>query len=186
MLNRFLTVLLIIGLFTGCSSKEEADNQANRSQVKEVVVSEILQEWGDAPDFTAVKLDGGEFRLSSLKGKVIILNFWSVDCPACKMQIPDLMKLYGEYNDSGLEVIGISLDSAFLIQSYIEQAKKQGMVINYTLLLGNREFIRKYGKELRFLPTTFIIDKAGNIEEKLIGAVSKKELGKKIKKLLDE
>ena len=53
-------------MFTGCSSRGEDDSQANRSQIEEAAVSEKLQEWGDAPDFAAAKLGGGEFRLSSL------------------------------------------------------------------------------------------------------------------------
>ena len=193
MLRNFLIIFLIIGLFSGCSKEkppeEKLIEQANQVQQDEVytsVASEKPIEWGNTPDFTAIKVGGGEFQLSSLMGKVIILNFWAVDCPACRMQISDLAKLYEKYNNSGLEVIGISLDSAFLIQSYIGQKRTQGEHINYTLLLGNREFLREYGRELRFIPTTFIIDKKGEIEEKFVGYVSKDKLEKKINELLSK
>ena len=151
--------VLILSLSVGCSKEASS---------------------GDAPDFTLPRLNGGNLTLSSLKGKVIILDFWAVRCPPCRKEIPDFVELYKKYKDKGLEIIGICLDSEATVKPFAEK-----MEMNYPLVFGNQEVAQKYGG-IRYIPTTFIIDRQGNITKKHIGYVSRETFEEEIKVLLDK
>ena len=122
--------------------------------------------WGDAPDFTLQSVEGKNVTLSSFKGKVIILNFWATWCPPCRMELPDFVELFSAYKDKGLIIIGVSLDEggAATVKKFM---KKQPL--NYPILIGNQAVTTSYGG-LRGIPTTFILDKDGNIKNKIVGA----------------
>lgn len=121
-----------------------------------------------APDFTLTSLDKNEIKLSNYKGKVIILDFWASWCPPCKAEIPSFIELYKKYKEQGLAIIGIALsDEKYNIQAFAKNFK-----INYPIAMGNEKIVRDYGG-IRGLPTTFIIDKEGNIREKFIGYMPK-------------
>ncbi len=174
-----LFVFLIIGLLAGCS-REKTPKTTEQKQEDTSIISEKPTKWlGYALDFTAVKVDKNEFKFSSLKGKVILLNFWAVDCPFCKMQIPVLVELYKGYKDEGLEVVGVCLKGESLVKSFAET-----MSINYTLVFANREIESKYQGYARFIPTTLVIDRQGNIVEKYVGYTSKETIEKEIKEFL--
>ncbi len=63
-----------------------------------------------APEFSLKNKDGKEVSLASLKGKVVVLNFWATWCPPCRAEIPDFKRVYSAYKDKGVEIIGVSLD----------------------------------------------------------------------------
>lgn len=68
-----------------------------------------------AIDFTVPLLDGSELTLSLLKGQVVLLDFWKVDCPPCIREIPNLKDLYAEFKGQGFEIVSISLDSPIVV-----------------------------------------------------------------------
>jgi peroxiredoxin len=63
-----------------------------------------------AADFTAPLMEGGEISLKSLRGKVVLLDFWSVNCPPCVEEIPNLTKIYNTNKESGFEILSINFD----------------------------------------------------------------------------
>ncbi|MDA8432453.1 MAG: TlpA disulfide reductase family protein, partial [Nitrospiraceae bacterium] len=65
-----------------------------------------------APDFTLKDLRGNHVTLSSLKGKVVLLNFWATWCPPCVAEMPELNKLYRKMASRGLEIVAVSTDSS--------------------------------------------------------------------------
>jgi peroxiredoxin len=138
------------------------------------------KEWGNAPDFTLPQLDGNSLTLSEFKGKVIILNFWATWCPPCRREIPDFIELYENYKDEGLQIIGVNLDGGDTrpIKQFLEEYK-----INYSVVLGDGNIIEDYGG-IRAIPTTFIIDREGNIREKYIGYQPRTTFEEAVKKLL--
>ncbi|MCK4905050.1 TlpA family protein disulfide reductase [bacterium] len=199
MSKKLLFFLLTIALFMGCSSNSSQNTETTVTAVstestnKEENNIPTLEEqdniptllrkpeqWGDAPNFTAVRIGGGDFRLSSLKGKVVLLNFWSVGCSACKMQIPVLEKLYKKYNREKLEIVGVCLNKETVVQRFIGTVN-----MNYILVLLSQDMADKYGKDLRFLPFTLVIDQQGNIAQKHIGFTSANVFEKEIKELLE-
>ena len=133
-----------------------------------------------ASDFTLTNLNGKTVTLSDFKDKVIILDFWATHCPPCIQEIPDFVKLYNKYKNKGLVVIGISLDrgGAAGVKRFC-----QNKGVNYPIVIGNYEVTKNYGG-IRYIPTTFIIDKNQNIVKKFIGYTSIDTFESEIKKLL--
>ncbi len=133
---------------------------------------------GDAlPPFVMPDLKGNEVNLSNYLGrKVILLDFWSIYCAPCVEQMPGLIELYDTYNDRGLEVFGISLDSHFnarRLNKFVEGYERR---IPYPIIHDARSEIRRmYG--ISTLPTTIIVDPSGKVKLFHIGFTKKdKEL----------
>jgi thiol-disulfide isomerase/thioredoxin len=102
-------------------------------------------------------------NLSSLKGKVILINIFQTDCPACQAEIPSLNKLYDHYkNNNNVKIIGISLNSDGL-HSFINYYK-----IQYPIYTINQSDLSKLGG-VAYTPTTILIDKNGNTVERFVG-----------------
>jgi peroxiredoxin len=135
-----------------------------------------------APDFTLPDNSGEPIRLSSFRGQVILLNFWATWCAPCKVEIPWFVEFQRAYQESGFEVLGVSLDQDGWrsVAHYIEEKK-----INYHVMIGDDEIVQVYGG-LESLPTTFIIDKTGRIAATHVGLVEKKTYQEEIKALLAE
>ena len=114
-------------------------------------------------------------------GKVVILDFWATWCPPCRKGIPDLISIQNEYKDD-LVVIGISLDQPATQDQLVPFIESYG--INYPIVLGNIEVSSAYGN-IQAIPTTFIIDKEGNIINKHIGLAPKSTLVEEINLLLN-
>ncbi len=150
--------------------------------------------WWTVPNFRLQNLSGGTVRLSDLRGKVVLLNFWASWCPACLVEIPDLISLQNKMGDQ-VAIVGIALDgvpneegevpgdesvrqpgggapSLKAIRETVGRAvKRRG--INYTVLLdpGNSTGSLFNGGEL---PTTVILDKEGRVRRRFIGERSLK------------
>src|ERR1051325_9941030 len=78
------------------------------------------------PDFEVPKLDGGSFKLSSYKGKVLVVDFWATWCPPCRKGIPQLVRIDKELRDKGVEAVGLHIDdqgrsSPEAIRNFIRQ-----------------------------------------------------------------
>ncbi len=116
-----------------------------------------------APAFTLTDLQGDAVSLSDFRGKVVILDFWATWCPPCKKEIPDFIELQKKYGTQGVQIVGVGLDEP---QNIREFARSHG--INYPVLLGTDEVATLYGG-ISGIPTTFIIDKRGNIANRFEG-----------------
>ena len=135
-----------------------------------------------APDFSVKTLDGAALKLSTLKGKVVLLDFWATWCPPCRAEIPHFKELYTQYKGKGLEVIGLALDEQG--ESAVRPFAQQNG-INYPLAAGTQALAQAYGGILG-IPTTFLIDKQGRIAKKFIGYQDKQIFEKEIQALLAE
>jgi len=110
-----------------------------------------------AVDFQAKTVDGQEIQLSSLKGKVVLLNFWGIWCVPCRKEIPKLQKMYEELRNKGLEIVGIDVgDEAATVKKYMGQQS-----VSYPVLLG-AEIADDYDVEV--FPTNVVIDRTGRIQ----------------------
>lgn len=133
-----------------------------------------------APDFTLKDvISGQEYTLSQLRGKVVMLNFFTFTCEPCKREMPYLNQINQELKSQGFQMIGIGLSST------PEQLRSlaQQLGIDYPFLLGTDEVSKAYGK-VEFVPTSFIIDRQGNIAQKIFMERSKDDFIKLIKPLL--
>ncbi|HEV8202071.1 MAG TPA: TlpA disulfide reductase family protein [Candidatus Polarisedimenticolia bacterium] len=112
-----------------------------------------------APAFEAVRMNGGTISLASLRGRVVLLNFWGIACPPCRIEMPELEKIRRRYVDQGLEILGIEEMNA----SAGEASRFVDAIgVRYPILLDPQERIgRLYRLEAH--PTTVIVDRAGRI-----------------------
>jgi peroxiredoxin len=139
-----------------------------------------------APNFKLTDLNGKTISLSDYKGKVLFLNFWATWCPPCRAEIPDFVEAYAEQKANGLEILGISLDSKGkeTVAAFVEKYK-----INYPVVLESRQATEKIINDYQpgqYIPATIIIDKAGHIRSKEVGAMDKETLLKHFQRLAAE
>jgi cytochrome c biogenesis protein CcmG/thiol:disulfide interchange protein DsbE len=133
-----------------------------------------------APEFTLPDLEGNQVALSSLKGKVVILDFWATWCPPCKEEVPHFVNLQSKYRAQGLEVVGLSLDAggAKDVRPFADEHD-----VNYTMLIANEDVAKAYGN-VTMIPTTFVLDRNGKIVQRFIGATSREVFEQTIRPLL--
>lgn len=133
-----------------------------------------------APDFTLQALDGQNLRLSDLRGKAVLLNFWATWCGPCKIEMPWFVELQNQYGPQGLQVVGVAMDDSGK-DDIAKFAKDMG--VNYPVLLGKEAVGDAYGG-VPALPETFFIGRDGKIVDKIIGLKGKAEIEDSVKKAL--
>jgi thiol-disulfide isomerase/thioredoxin len=118
--------------------------------------------------------------LSELKGKVVVLNFFATWCPYCQQEIPGFLEVYEKYRNQGLEIVGLSN----------EQGKESEVVsftrsykISYPVSIAPPDLVSDYGP-IDGVPTTFIVNKDGDIVYKHVGSMGPSHLESIIKPLL--
>ncbi len=126
----------------------------------------------DAPDFTLTNMEGEAFSISDHKGKVIVLNIWATWCPPCREEIPDFIEIQNEMRDDGVLFVGVSVDETGwdVVRPFAEEFQ-----INYPLVVDDGTVYAKYGP-LPGLPTSFIINKQGQVAHVAPGMVTKAQL----------
>jgi cytochrome c biogenesis protein CcmG/thiol:disulfide interchange protein DsbE len=177
-----LALVLTLGLFvfTGCSS--EADKSETTPPATEAAAAPgAVGKGHPAPDFSLRKLSGGELQLSSLKGKVVLVDFWDTWCPPCRKALPHLQELSETYGDD-LVVVGVALgrEGEAKVRSYVEA---NHLTFEMVLFNNDMKLIDNFGG-VEGIPTTFLIDDAGIIREKWVGGFGKETYENGIKALL--
>jgi peroxiredoxin len=123
-----------------------------------------------APPFDLADLAGGRLTLESLKGSVIILDFWATWCGPCIAEIPEYAELWRKNKSRGVEVIGVVFESGDP-QEIADFVREQR--IPYRQLLGDDRLLKAFGANQGF-PTTFLIDRQGVIQSRFLGSTPKK------------
>ena len=134
-----------------------------------------------APDFSLESLDGTTMRLSDLRGKAVLLNFWATWCGPCKIEMPWFVDFQNQYASQGLQIVGVAMDDASK-EDIGKFAKDMG--VNYPILIGKDSVGDQYGG-VPALPETFVITRDGKIMDKIIGLRGKAEIEDAIKKALE-
>ncbi|MDD2366129.1 MAG: TlpA disulfide reductase family protein [Desulfuromonadaceae bacterium] len=155
----YLTFCLFLSL-TACNKTTDAPKVAAVS---------VAAEKSPAPDISVVSMsDGSVLKLSDLKGKVVLLNFWATWCPPCREEIPSMMKLNEKMSGKPFQMVAISIDeggkpaiesffkeSGFKLPTYLDESAASG---------------KAYG--ITGVPESFIIDKQGVLVKKIIGGAA--------------
>jgi peroxiredoxin len=123
------------------------------------------------PDFLFA--DGTTGQLSDLRGKWVFLNFWSISCPPCYREMPDLVKLYEEFNSDNFELIGVSMsyDRPDLV---IDTKKKHQL--NYPISLDLNNEINQLFGPIEMIPTTLLLSPDGKVTKKHVGLATYQQL----------
>jgi len=133
-----------------------------------------------APDFELSAVDGKSLKLSSLRGKAVLLNFWATYCGPCKVEMPWFVELQKEYGPQGFQIVGVAMDDAST-DDIAKFAKEMG--VNYPILLGKEAVGLSYGG-VNVLPTTFFLDRNGKVIAREFGLQSRSVFVDHIKEAL--
>jgi thiol-disulfide isomerase/thioredoxin len=122
-----------------------------------------------------------EVRLASLKGKVILLDFWATWCGPCKIEIPWFIEFQNKYGKDGLQVVGVSVDDTLdKLKPFVAQMK-----MNYTVLQGlDHDDVQDAFGPIFGVPVTLVISRDGKICARHTGLGSKQNFENAIKALL--
>ena len=121
-----------------------------------------------APDVPLIlEPDPKSFPLSSLRGKVVVLDFWATWCGPCRQSIPDVERLYQKYKDKGLLVVGVSEDDPNTQASI--PSVQQALGMTYPIMIASKapEIAQKFSTGS--IPALFVIDKKGNVRHTQTG-----------------
>ena len=139
-------------------------------------------EGSPAPSFEAASLDGGDVALTDFReDRVVLLNIWATWCPPCREEMPDLQQLHEEYQDDGLQVVGVSIDgrgSDEGVRHFLEEHGVEFMILRDP----SDEVSRAFGA--RGVPATYLVDREGTIQWHHMGPVTADDPG--LRGALDE
>lgn len=132
-----------------------------------------------APDFSLTDIAGNKLSLSQFRGKVVLLDFWAVDCGGCVVEIPWYVEFDRKYRARGLQPIGLDMygESPVKIKVYMQKTQ-----MRYPVAVGNDDIGQRFQAET--LPKTILIDRQGRIAISHVGIVDKAAFERVIQELL--
>ncbi len=133
-----------------------------------------------APDFSLPALDGGTVRLSDLRGKRVVINFWATWCPPCRAEMPAFEEAYQRYKDEGLVILAVNeAEDAATVAAFRDE-----FGLTFPILLDTRMAVgEKY--RIRFLPTTYFIAPDGTIIDQVEGGMTRATVLARIQHLME-
>jgi thiol-disulfide isomerase/thioredoxin len=179
--SRMFTVVVMAGLATvvaGCKTTADTKTVGKTSASAE-------SKYPDEPEVTFDQLQGGSVSLASLKGKVVLVNFWATWCEPCRIEIPWLISFQQKYASRGFTLVGVAMDvqGKKIVQPFVEKTQfdvnGQQMTMSYPIFIGNEDIAEKFGGLLG-LPSSFLISRDGKVVKRIIGLVSESELEREI------
>lgn len=143
---------------------------------------DLLKKGTAAPDFKMQTMNGEAFQFKTLKGKYVVLDFWASWCPDCRKDAPNIVKLYNDFHNLGVEFVGISMDTD--ADAWKTAVEKYG--ISYTQVSELKKFhdtdiAKKYG--VKWIPSMYLIGKDGNV---ILGTVLSDKLEKTLTELFKD
>ena len=123
------------------------------------------------PDFSLVDMNGKQHSLADYKGKVVLINFWATWCPPCVKEMPSMQRLQDKFSDQPFETLAVNMgEDKATIQAFLDSEQMKKTPLSFSILLDSDGAVLKSWKIFAF-PTTFLIDKEGNITHGLFGGL---------------
>ena len=146
-----------------------------------LVLAPVAAEARHAPSFSVRTLEGKSLRLSELKNRPLIVDFWATWCGPCRASMPHLSSMQSRYGKQGLAVIGMSVDDGGP-ENVRKFANKLG--VKFTLAMADDEILDAYGP-IRSIPTTFFINRKGDIVRRVVGYIDGETMDDYVKEILE-
>ena len=136
-----------------------------------------------APESTFVLLDGSSQTTQNFKGKVTLVNFWATSCTTCVAEMPQIVATYEKFKAKGYETVAVAMqyDPPSYVVNFAETRK-----LPFKVAIDNTGAVAQAWGEVKLTPTTFVLNKQGEIVKRYVGAPNFDELHKLIEKLLAE
>ncbi|HDR7793486.1 TPA: redoxin domain-containing protein [Bacillus luti] len=188
---RKLTIIVVLLCLAGYAayaqlgkkdSAVQGQQEKSEAVMKEMIARNGIEVGKVAPDFELTKLDGTNVKLSDLKGKKVILNFWATWCGPCQQEMPDMEAFYKEHKEN-VEILAINYtpsEKGGGEEKVSNFAKEKG--ITFPILLDKNIDVTTAYKVIT-IPTSYFIDTKGVIQDKFIGPMTQKEMEKRVAKL---
>ena len=134
-----------------------------------------------APESTFVLLDGSRQTTADMKGKVTLVNFWATSCTTCVAEMPQIVATHDKYKAKGYDTIAVAMqyDPPSYVVNFAQTRK-----LPFKVAIDNTGKVAEAWGDVKLTPTTYIVDKQGQIVKKYVGAPNFDELHKLIEKLL--
>ena len=134
-----------------------------------------------APESSFVLLDGSRLTTTDLRGKVVLVNFWATSCTSCVAEMPDLIATHQKYHAQGFDTLAIAMsyDPPSYVVNFAESRK-----LPFKVAIDNTGAAAKAWGDVRLTPTTYIVNKQGEIVKSYVGPPQLGELHQLIEKLL--
>ncbi len=131
-----------------------------------LLFAQAVSQEAPAPQVTFTSLQGENISMESLRGKVVLVNFWATSCIGCIHEMPEMIDTYRKYNTQGLETIAVAMsyDPPNYVVNYTEKN-----ALPFKVALDVQGNIAQAFGDVKLTPTTFIIDKRGNIIKRILG-----------------
>ncbi|WP_371438846.1 peroxiredoxin family protein [Polaromonas sp.] len=136
-----------------------------------------------APQATFVLLDGSLRTADDFRGKVTLVNFWATSCTTCVAEMPTIVRAYEKYRSRGYETVAVAMsyDPPTYVVNFASTRK-----LPFAVALDNTGAVAKAWGDVKVTPTTFVVNKRGNIVKRYVGKPNFDELDKLIEELLSE
>ena len=136
-----------------------------------------------APESTFVLLDGSSQTTADLRGKVTLVNFWATSCTTCVAEMPELVATHQKYQAQGFDTVAVAMsyDPPSYVVNFAQTRK-----LPFKVAIDNTGTVARAWGDVRLTPTTYIVNKRGEIVKSYIGAPQFDELHRLIEKLLAE
>lgn len=136
-----------------------------------------------APESTFVLLDGSRQTTADLRGKVTLVNFWATSCVTCVAEMPEIIATYNKYHPQGFDTLAVAMsyDPPSYVVNFAETRK-----LPFKVAIDNTGAVAQAWGDVRLTPSTFIVNKRGEIVKTFVGAPNFPELHQLIEKLLAE
>ena len=136
-----------------------------------------------APESTFVLLDGSRQSTADLRGKVTLVNFWATSCTTCVAEMPEIVATYNKYSSKGFDTLAVAMsyDPPSYVVNFTETRK-----LPFKVAIDNTGAVAQAWGDVKLTPSTFIVNKRGEIVKSYVGAPDFPELHRLIEKLLAE
>ncbi len=136
-----------------------------------------------APESTFVLLDGSRKTTADMKGKVTLVNFWATSCTTCVAEMPRIISTYDKYKAQGYDTVAVAMsyDPPSYVVNYAETRK-----LPFKVAIDNTGAVAKAWGDVQLTPTTFVVNRRGDIVKRYVGEPDFAELHRLIEKLLAE
>lgn len=190
-LRRLASLLLLLAVTLSCGRGGPSDSPATQGAAELPPDTRRFDPYSaplhasavptPAKTFDIDLLDGTPFSLQAQQGRVVLLNIWATWCAPCLRETPDLVALDQAYRDSGLTVLGVSVDEQgeSVVLPFLRRFDVQ-----YPIYIDRDEIVMdRYGPTMG-IPTTYLIDTQGRLRYFAVGAVTRAELEPRIREML--
>ena len=139
--------------------------------------------FGQAPDTAFVLLDGSKKDTADFRGKVVLVNFWATSCTTCVAEMPRIISTYDKYRERGYDTVAVAMsyDPPSYVVNFTETRR-----LPFKVAIDNTGAVASAWGDVRLTPTSYLIDKRGEIVKRYVGEPDFAELHRLLDKLLAE